>query len=276
MENSWGDDSGQKGYIIMTNEWFNEYSFRLVVDKKYVPQNILKAAATVMIDVSNDLLASLFIPLAFGLAVSDVHIDIESANLKSGGDIAADATSDINVKGEASTGKLPVAIALSIGVSDTHVKVTGDSVLNAGGNVDLNADLKLQTEASSKKGDMEGTSGGFIAVEIGVTDSYVKVTDNTNITAGKDVSLNSNGSITGVATATSAGDGEAEDSVGGQTDKIKGLLTSVRDTLMVSPMPLSSRAPMPMADLILPWSALPASVTPRWTGKMVPLSSIAL
>lgn len=192
---------------------------------------ILKAAATVMIDVSNDMLASLFIPLAFGLAVSDVHIDIESAKLKSGGDITADATSDINVKGEASTGKLPVAIALSIGVSDTHIKVAGDSVLNAGGNVELNADLKLQTEASSKKGDMEGTSGGFIAVEIGVTDSYVKVTDNTNITAGKDVSLNSNGSITGVATATSAGDGEAEDSVDGQTNKITGLLKSVRDAL---------------------------------------------
>lgn len=27
----------------MTNEWFNEYSFRLVVDKKYVPEDILKA-----------------------------------------------------------------------------------------------------------------------------------------------------------------------------------------------------------------------------------------
>ena len=46
VENSWGGDSGHKGYIIMTNEWFNEYSFRLVVDKKYVPQNILKAAET--------------------------------------------------------------------------------------------------------------------------------------------------------------------------------------------------------------------------------------
>ena len=43
VENSWGADSGQKGYIIMTNDWFNEYSFRLVVDKKYVPANILKA-----------------------------------------------------------------------------------------------------------------------------------------------------------------------------------------------------------------------------------------
>jgi len=46
VENSWGADSGQKGYIIMTNEWFNEYAFRLVVDKKYVPEHILKASQT--------------------------------------------------------------------------------------------------------------------------------------------------------------------------------------------------------------------------------------
>ena len=26
----------------MTNRWFNEYMFRLVVNKKYVPENILK------------------------------------------------------------------------------------------------------------------------------------------------------------------------------------------------------------------------------------------
>ena len=44
VENSWGGDSGQSGYIIMTNDWFNEYAFRLVVDKKYVPEKILKAA----------------------------------------------------------------------------------------------------------------------------------------------------------------------------------------------------------------------------------------
>ena len=42
VENSWGSDSGQKGCVIMTNKWFNEYMFRLVVDKKYVPQNILQ------------------------------------------------------------------------------------------------------------------------------------------------------------------------------------------------------------------------------------------
>ena len=43
VENSWGATSGQKGYLIMTDRWFREYTFRLVVDKKYVPENILEA-----------------------------------------------------------------------------------------------------------------------------------------------------------------------------------------------------------------------------------------
>lgn len=41
VENSWGADSGWKGNLIMTDEWFNEYMFRLVVEKKYVPQDVL-------------------------------------------------------------------------------------------------------------------------------------------------------------------------------------------------------------------------------------------
>lgn len=42
VENSWGGSWGQQGCLIMTNEWFNEYMFRLVVDKKYVPAKTLK------------------------------------------------------------------------------------------------------------------------------------------------------------------------------------------------------------------------------------------
>lgn len=41
VENSWGAASGYKGNVIMTDEWFNEYMFRLVVDKKYVSSKIL-------------------------------------------------------------------------------------------------------------------------------------------------------------------------------------------------------------------------------------------
>ena len=42
VENSWGPASGYQGCLIMTDEWFNEYMFRLVVEKKYVPEDILK------------------------------------------------------------------------------------------------------------------------------------------------------------------------------------------------------------------------------------------
>ena len=42
VENSWGPASGYKGCLIMTDEWFNEYMFRLVVEKKYDPEDILK------------------------------------------------------------------------------------------------------------------------------------------------------------------------------------------------------------------------------------------
>ena len=41
VENSWGASSGYKGNIIMTDRWFDEYMFRLVVEKKYVPADIL-------------------------------------------------------------------------------------------------------------------------------------------------------------------------------------------------------------------------------------------
>ena len=41
VENSWGITSGYRGNIIMTDEWFNEYMFRLVVEKKYVPDDIM-------------------------------------------------------------------------------------------------------------------------------------------------------------------------------------------------------------------------------------------
>lgn len=41
VENSWGPSAGFQGHLIITDEWFNEYMFRLVVDRKYVPSKIL-------------------------------------------------------------------------------------------------------------------------------------------------------------------------------------------------------------------------------------------
>ena len=44
VENSWGADYGYKGFLIMTDEWFDAYMFRLVVNKRYLSDRVLKAA----------------------------------------------------------------------------------------------------------------------------------------------------------------------------------------------------------------------------------------
>jgi len=40
VENSWGSSYGWQGNLIMTNDWFNEYMFRVVLEEKYIPAHI--------------------------------------------------------------------------------------------------------------------------------------------------------------------------------------------------------------------------------------------
>jgi bleomycin hydrolase len=42
VENSWGATNGQNGYLIMTNKWFENYMFRLVVNRRYASEELLK------------------------------------------------------------------------------------------------------------------------------------------------------------------------------------------------------------------------------------------
>lgn len=51
VENSWGSDSGSSGYLMMTDDWFTEFVYEVVVDKALVPQeviDVLKLEATVL------------------------------------------------------------------------------------------------------------------------------------------------------------------------------------------------------------------------------------
>ncbi len=36
VENSWSDKSGNKGFYIMSSEWFKEYNYQIVVNKRYL------------------------------------------------------------------------------------------------------------------------------------------------------------------------------------------------------------------------------------------------
>ena len=42
VENSWGNKSGDKGYFLMTDKWFDEYNYEVVIDKKYLSKKTLK------------------------------------------------------------------------------------------------------------------------------------------------------------------------------------------------------------------------------------------
>ncbi len=42
VENSWGEKYGYQGHLIMTDEWFREYMFRVVVNKKYCTPEVLR------------------------------------------------------------------------------------------------------------------------------------------------------------------------------------------------------------------------------------------
>ncbi len=42
IENSWGTKSGNQGYMMMTDEWFDEYTYEIVIDKKYLNKRLLK------------------------------------------------------------------------------------------------------------------------------------------------------------------------------------------------------------------------------------------
>ncbi|GEN95808.1 C1 family peptidase [Pediococcus ethanolidurans] len=44
VENSWGDKNGDKGYFAMTDDWFENYVYEVVVHRKYLTADQLKIA----------------------------------------------------------------------------------------------------------------------------------------------------------------------------------------------------------------------------------------
>lgn len=46
VENSWGEDAGKDGFLVMSDDWFDEYVFQAVVPKSFVPDTLLEALQT--------------------------------------------------------------------------------------------------------------------------------------------------------------------------------------------------------------------------------------
>lgn len=43
VENSWGDDVGEKGFYVMDDKWFGEFAFQILLEKKYLSDEQRKA-----------------------------------------------------------------------------------------------------------------------------------------------------------------------------------------------------------------------------------------
>ena len=41
VENSWGENSGNHGFFIMTDEWFTEFVYQIVVPKALAPKELV-------------------------------------------------------------------------------------------------------------------------------------------------------------------------------------------------------------------------------------------
>jgi bleomycin hydrolase len=46
VENSWGTGVGDKGFYTMSDSWFDEYNYEIMVDKKYLSEELLKVLDT--------------------------------------------------------------------------------------------------------------------------------------------------------------------------------------------------------------------------------------
>ena len=42
VENSWGEDACKDGYYVMSDRWFEEYTYQIVVNKKYLPKEVVE------------------------------------------------------------------------------------------------------------------------------------------------------------------------------------------------------------------------------------------
>ena len=118
------------------------------------------ASSTVNVAASNETLAKYYIPLAAGILVSEARVETgKDSVITAGGDVKLSSISDVTLTTLSTVGALPISLALSVVVNDSHVQVLG-KIISGNGNIGLDAkgSSTVTTKSTNKTPETSGSA----------------------------------------------------------------------------------------------------------------------
>ena len=197
------------------------------------------AAASSLVNVaaSNSSLAKWFIPLAVAVVVASSNVRVgDTGSVTAGGSVSLSSKTDVTMTTASTAGKLPISLAVSVAVVDSHVLVKGNVTSQAGSiTLDAKGNVTVTTTASNKTPETKDTTsnaasesslssgsttqtgttgntfGGFFAFSIVIQDVDASVQGAASLFAARDIDINSTANEKVTTTATSAAPEKAGD-----------------------------------------------------------------
>ncbi|MDO4545426.1 MAG: hypothetical protein Q4C25_04650, partial [Bacillota bacterium] len=223
------------------------------------------ASSSVTISASNSILQQFYIPLAVNVSVTEAKVTVgENAKLTAGGDVSLSSNSTVTVTSLSTVGALPISLAVSVVVNDSHVEVLGQ-VVSENGDISLaakgtstvvtratrttpitsptavNPAQGSSTTTPTGTGSLANQYGGFFAVSVVIQDVDASVKGAGSLTAENgDVTIDSQSTETVNTQAISVGGSEAQNTassesgeggIAGIKNKLMGIINDLKESL---------------------------------------------
>ena len=267
--------SEQTSSLLPVGEGFNFVSVKvgtaeILILGVITAGSTVEAAAKALVNVaaSNSSLAKWFIPLAVAVVVAGSSVKVgENASITAGGSVTLTSNADVTMTTASTAGKLPISLAVSVAVVDSHVEVKGNITSNAG-SITLKSEGKtsVTTKAEGKAPETKDTTsnpttgtggssgaggattgttgntfGGFFAFSVVIQDVDAAVKGAASLYALQNISITSNADERVTTKATSAAP-EASGDQNGQSQNLSSVLDIVKTILGAAATKLGAQA----------------------------------